>query len=106
MSTVSANMPPTMGIKLSMAYLAVRMLTPSTAAALRPCTDITPMKTVKPKPSVQLAICRTSRQRRLSRTLSPSPPAMVRTATPTAKGMVTCWISVVMEPAAAITAGW
>ena len=54
-STVSANSPPTTGTKLSSAYLAVRSVTPSTAAAVTPRVMITPMNTVNPTPSVQLA---------------------------------------------------
>ena len=66
---------------------------------------ITPMNTVKPKPSVHSATCRRRRRRRDMRSPSLRLPTMVSTATLTAKGSVTWLISVVMEPAAAITAG-
>ena len=46
-------MPPTTGTKLSTAYFAARMATPSMEALHTPCMDIAPRNTVKLTPSSQ-----------------------------------------------------
>ena len=59
-SIVSENIPPTTGTKLSTAYFAARIATPSMDALVTPCKDIAPRNTVKLIPSSQQTAPRSS----------------------------------------------
>ena len=79
-SIASDKNPPTTGINLSTANLAVLIVTPSTVDVANPCIEIIPTKVVKIRPNIIIADCFNKFASLLTRTLDERLLTIAKTA--------------------------